>query len=151
MKNIAIIGTGLAALRAGLEIAKNKETNLTFWEKSPSVGGRVATRRLESQFINHGTTKFDNFDVIINLDQVASKFGPFLDFSGGATRLPKAMRDEINKLSSGIQWNFNKKITKITLDGKLESEENLFEYDAILITAPLPQAEELLAQKFAFP
>jgi predicted NAD/FAD-dependent oxidoreductase len=151
MKNIAIIGTGLCALRAGLEIALNKTTHLTFWEKSPSVGGRVATRRLESQFINHGATKFDNLELVMKQDHVARKFEPFFDFSEGATKLPKAMKDEINKLTSNIQWNFNKKITRITLDGKLESEEDLYEYDTILITAPLPQTEILLGQKFAFP
>jgi predicted NAD/FAD-dependent oxidoreductase len=151
MKNIAIIGTGLCALRAGLEIALSKNTHLTFWEKASSVGGRVATRRVESQFINHGSTKFDNLELVMQQDYDASKFEPFFDFSEGATKLPKAMKDEINKLTSNIQWNFNKKITHITLDGKLESEKDLYEYDAILITAPLPQTEILLGQKFSFP
>jgi renalase len=150
MKNIAIIGTGLTALRAGLEIALSKNTHLTFWEKSSSVGGRVATRRFESQFINHGATKFDNLELVKKRDQSASKFEPYFDFSEGATKLPRAMRDEINKLSSNINWNFNKQITRITLDGKLQSDKNLYEYDAILITAPLPQSEILLSQNFSF-
>ena len=56
MKNIAIIGAGIT----GVTLANllQKKYNLTVFEKSRGVGGRMATRRAEPYQFNHGAQYF---------------------------------------------------------------------------------------------
>ena len=56
MKNVAIIGAGIT----GVTIANllQKKYNLTVFEKSRGVGGRMATRRAEPYQFNHGAQYF---------------------------------------------------------------------------------------------
>ena len=56
MKNVAIIGTGIT----GVTLANllHKKYNLTVFEKSRGVGGRMATRRAEPYQFNHGAQYF---------------------------------------------------------------------------------------------
>ena len=56
MKNIAIIGAGIT----GITLANllQKKYNLTVFEKSRGVGGRMATRRAEPYQFNHGAQYF---------------------------------------------------------------------------------------------
>ena len=56
MKNVAIIGAGIT----GVTLANllHKKYNLTVFEKSRGVGGRMATRRAEPYQFNHGAQYF---------------------------------------------------------------------------------------------
>ncbi len=56
MQNVAVIGAGIT----GVTLANllQKEVNLTVFEKSRGVGGRMATRRAEPYQFNHGTQYF---------------------------------------------------------------------------------------------
>ena len=56
MKNVAIIGAGIT----GITLANllQKKYNLTVFEKSRGVGGRMATRRAEPYQFNHGAQYF---------------------------------------------------------------------------------------------
>ena len=56
MKNIAVIGAGIT----GITLANllQKKVNLTVFEKSRGVGGRMATRRAEPYQFNHGAQYF---------------------------------------------------------------------------------------------
>ena len=56
MKNVAVIGAGIT----GITLANllQKKVNLTVFEKSRGVGGRMATRRAEPYLFNHGTQYF---------------------------------------------------------------------------------------------
>jgi len=56
MKKIAIIGTGLAGLTA-TKLLQN-HANVTLFEKSRGVGGRLATRRAEPYQFDHGAQFF---------------------------------------------------------------------------------------------
>ena len=143
MKSIAIIGAGIAGLRAGLELSKIHE--VTIYEKSPSVGGRVASRRFSTDVVNHGAESFDGLDYLSH-DPLLKKFHDDFDFSAAATRLPKAMRDFFLE-SSHSSILFNTKISRINDQGHVRSEQgNEIPYDSIIITAPLPQVRELLGE-----
>ena len=56
MQNVAVIGAGIT----GITIANllHEKVNLTVFEKSRGVGGRMATRRAEPYQFNHGTQYF---------------------------------------------------------------------------------------------
>ena len=56
MKNVAVIGAGIT----GITLANllQKKVNLTVFEKSRGVGGRMATRRAEPYQFNHGAQYF---------------------------------------------------------------------------------------------
>ena len=56
MKNVAVIGAGIT----GISLANllQKKVNLTVFEKSRGVGGRMATRRAEPYQFNHGAQYF---------------------------------------------------------------------------------------------
>ena len=56
MKNVAVIGAGIT----GITLANllQKKFNLTIFEKSRGVGGRMATRRAEPYQFNHGAQYF---------------------------------------------------------------------------------------------
>ncbi len=141
MKSIAIVGAGIAGLRAGLELSKIHK--VTLYEKSPSVGGRVASRRFGSAVVNHGAANFDGMDYLEN-DSLAEKFRSEFDFTEAATKLPKAMRDMLLE-SPNLSVHFNSKISSISYQCELKNESGLENsYDAVIITAPIPQVRELL-------
>lgn len=136
---IAIIGAGISGLRAGLELVRDHD--VTIFEKSAGVGGRVATRRVDGLAINHGSPRFDRIETLGD-DPFAYQFHPMLRFTQEATALPKAMRDEL--LSHGAKLMINTKVTKVE-DRKIHFEDrNVMNFEAILLTPPLPQVRELV-------
>ena len=56
MKNVAVIGAGITGI--ALANLLQKKVNLTIFEKSRGVGGRMATRRAEPYKFNHGAQYF---------------------------------------------------------------------------------------------
>ena len=95
MQNVAVIGAGIT----GITIANllQKKVNLTVFEKSRGVGGRMATRRAEPYQFNHGTQYF----------KIENK--EFKDF------LQPLMRNKIIKpLETNYIEIFNKKVIKRT-------------------------------------
>lgn len=144
MKNIAIIGAGIAGLRATLHLCQNPEFSVTVWEKSPSVGGRVATRRYAETFVNHGIAAFDAADKLVSEDPMAQEFATLLKFEKQATELPKAMLRQIKSLNESLPFHFNQRITKVDSLGSLWVGETQHVYDHIIITAPMAQVTEML-------
>ena len=141
MKQIAIIGAGISGLRAALELTRSH--HVTIFEKSSGVGGRVATRRLASSFINHGAEKFDGQDKLKN-DPMAAKYSRFFSFDAGATGLPKAMRDELSE--SGAKFRLNAKVTAIEGLSIILEDGERHSFDGIILTAPVPQVREILGE-----
>lgn len=136
---IAIVGAGISGLRAALEMTHSRD--ITIFEKSPGVGGRVATRRADSVQINHGAPKFDRTDILTD-DPFAEKYSRFFDFKEGATALPKAMRDDL--LNSGVKFMLNTRVASVE-DKKIILEDKSFHsFEAMILTAPIPQIMEMV-------
>ena len=57
MKQIAVIGAGIAGLAAAQRL-KKPELGITLFEKSRGLGGRMATRRVEDLQFDHGAQYF---------------------------------------------------------------------------------------------
>lgn len=146
MRKLAIIGTGLAGLRAGLALAQVPNVALSYFEKSPSVGGRVATRRFAGSFVNHGAPVFEDLAKVHELDPEAKKFQTELEFSREATALPKAMREHLVKeFGERVSFHFNTRVKTVTSLGVVTLEDGgQQQFDHVIITAPLPQIREML-------
>lgn len=139
---IIIVGAGIAGLRAGLELAPAHE--VTILEKSSGVGGRIASRRMGSVVVNHGAQEFQRGAWILNGDPLAKKFETLLPLKAAATDLPKALRDEFLRLGGVLR--LKTRIKK--LEGKTVTFEDgqSLSFDAAVLTSPVPQTREILAQ-----
>ena len=69
MKRIAIIGAGLAGLTCGKALQQAGH-DVVIFEKSRGIGGRLATRRAEPFYFDHGVAAFtasdDDFQGFVN-------------------------------------------------------------------------------------
>ncbi len=144
LKEIIIIGSGIAGLRAALEIAKDKNTKVTILEKSPSVGGRIATRRFGDLYVNHGAEKFDGLSKVMKIDPEAKALIKPDILQGRATDFPKHLRDLLSQYGTRVEFKFNWEVAKVFDDSSLVSkdDEKLY-FDHLIITAPVPQAEKI--------
>lgn len=135
---IAVIGAGMAGLRAALELVPHH--TVTVFEKSSGVGGRVASRRYGEIAVNHGAKHFDRRE-IISTDPMAEKFKDHFSFAGAATDLPKKMRDMFVDLGGVLK--LRTRIHKFSED-TLHFEDGTSEkFDRYIFTAPIPQIREI--------
>lgn len=142
MKRVAIIGAGISGLRAALEI---KVGEVHFFEKSPSVGGRVASRRYEEKVVNHGAMEFNGLALLDN-DPEASNFHRELSLRPRATDLPKAMRDALLQRGN-VRFFFQNRVREVNREGEVFIEDGVkYFYDQVILTPPIPQIRELLKE-----
>lgn len=115
------------------------------FEKSPSVGGRLATRRFTDGFVNHGAQEFTDHERVLSHDPKAWKFrADILFHDSPATALAKALRDEL--LDSGrVSFAFSTHVTQVTGQGEvLTASAPPRSFHRVIITAPMPQTQVLL-------
>lgn len=147
---VAVVGAGLAGLAAARELgALGHEA--TVFEKSRGLGGRLAARRAEGTVLDHGSpvvcappqtalrALVDSLDLS---DRVDLDTG--IAFQAGATRLPKLMAD-------GLDVRLGIRLSAIRAAGgglELGDEQGNTHgvVDGVVVTAPAPQAADLLEQ-----
>lgn len=145
-KDCLIIGAGLSGLLLGQGL-KEKNVDFLILEKSRGVGGRLATRRIDNQGFDHGAgfLKFDptliNLTHEMNLHHSIKLSDEGMVFEGGMTTLPKALAQNlpIQKETRALKIEKNKDHWIVDT----ESGES-FITKILVITAPIPQALELL-------
>ncbi len=146
---IGIIGGGLSGLIAARKL-QSAGHDVEVIEKSRSVGGRLATRRISEGQADHGAVYFTVRDEVFNDDVqqwvsagvVKKWFGdPHPKYVGveGMNKLAK-------HLAEGLQVRLQEKVINLAAkdQGVLVTDSGDHHFDAILLTAPLPQALELL-------
>lgn len=141
--DLLIIGAGLC----GISLARKTSSKSIILEKSRGVGGRIATRRIENLGFDHGASYLKKSDNLLNLIKEAGLEGSVtVDSSGvfvseGMTQLPKKLSDDLD-IRKGLKAERIERSAgnwMVTTDsGESFSSPNL------VITAPLPQALELL-------
>lgn len=171
--NIAIIGAGLAGLGAARELQRAGHA-VTIFEKSRAVGGRLAARRAgiegHTLVFDHGAQNIKGADSA--LDAIARELlGPSAireiaapvclhdgsrilpgdpaanaetkwSCEGGITRLAKA-------LAAGGDIRFGVRVASLSesvagVELRDETASPIGNYDRVILTAPAPQAVELL-------
>ncbi len=144
---IAIIGAGFSGCNLYNNL-KEKYENITIFEKSRGVGGRLSTKYIEDKFIDHGTSslipitddlKFFCLDLAKN-GILKAKYDEFIP-KNGINSICKFLIDE-----KDLQTNT--KITKAkNINNKwiLEDENNVIyeDFDLLFIAIPAPQITQI--------
>lgn len=154
---VVIIGAGMAGLMAASKLQAAGHPVLVL-EKSRALGGRLATRRLQSAVFDHGAQYFTAKDVRFQRlvdDWVArdvarvwfhkstenGKSYPTFIGRDGMTTIAK-------HLAQGVDVRKEAKVTRLAMAETgwqifLESDE-LLQASAVVMTAPTPQAVDIL-------
>jgi renalase len=162
IQSCLVIGAGLAGLIAAGHLQK-KGCQVTLLEKSKGLGGRLATRRIGEAVFDHGAQFFSVhsmfFRILAEDMQDAGVIQPwsrgFLNafrqesFDGYLRfRGTHGMTDVAKFLAENLHIALNEKVTQIEqLPGSWRvtcESGRVDEAEALLITAPLPQAMSLL-------
>lgn len=149
---IVIVGAGLSGIMAALTLKEKGYQDIILVEKSRSVGGRMATRRIESGKVDHGaqfftvrTEKFQAFvDDWLEKGSVKRWFGEdyqrYLSVDG--------MNAFAKKLAANVSVRLQTRITEIkknTNGYTLTTDKGeIIDAKAVIVTAPAPQAKVLL-------
>jgi renalase len=149
--HIIIIGAGLTGLLLAQKLT-NSAKECVILEKSKGLGGRIATRRINDKGLDHGAAYFSsNNNFLKNLSELsltAIQSDRGLYINGGMVQIAK-------KLSSNLNVLKEKKVISLTHSSDkwlLKTEDgSSFECTKIVLTAPVPQALELLSQSGLHP
>ncbi|WP_117161775.1 NAD(P)/FAD-dependent oxidoreductase [Paraliobacillus sp. X-1268] len=149
---IVIVGAGMSGIMAARTLKEKGYQDILLVEKSRSVGGRMATRRIEKGKIDHGaqfftvrTKKFQTFvDEWIENANVKHWFGDdyyrYMSVDG--------MNAFAKKLAEDISVRLQKRITEIKKNATgyilTTDEGEAINASAVIVTAPAPRAKTLL-------
>lgn len=141
-----IVGAGLTGLVLAQKL-KAKGHSPLILEKSRGLGGRIATRRLEGMGFDHGLSFLPHsrecLDLIkeYSLNSLMKVTSQGIILEGGMNLLAKS-------LSKDLQIMKEQRLEKITPLGEgwelVTDQQQKFTTGKLIITAPLPQAIELL-------
>jgi renalase len=148
---VAVIGAGLAGVVAARNLAAAGH-EVVIWEKSRGVGGRTASRRAGSgaRFDHGAPFLHDGASELVGVPAVAPHQFVLADGTArtetvgvGAANAPA------KELATGLDIRTATRVDAITADGPgwtLTGDDGaaLGAYDAVIVTAPAPQAAELL-------
>jgi len=154
---ILIIGAGMCGLTAG-RLLHEAGLDVTLLDKGRGVGGRMATRRIEDAVFDHGaqflTARSDWFSEVVEQWQNDGVVAPWFvgSESGSHQRYRGApsMNAIAKHLASGLDVRTSSTVIAVRRDGahwnvQLESGDDLA-CDVCLITAPIPQAVNLVSE-----
>lgn len=150
-KRIGIIGGGIAGVFAARQLMTEGYA-VEIIEKSQSVGGRMATRRIDEGTADHGAVFFT-----VRTDELAQEVDEWLEqglirkwFGDDFPRYVavNGMNQLVQSIARGIPVHLNEQVERILAEGPALQTTAAAEtrtYDAILLTAPVPQAYDLLS------
>jgi predicted NAD/FAD-dependent oxidoreductase len=177
MKDVIVIGAGMAGLICAQQL-KQAGLDVTIVEKSAGVGGRMATRRLQGTWVDHGaqliSIKSDSFDRFIrklqekqivqewtrNVYQLSESglFPPDADKRHtryccplGMTAIAKYLSNELSIINNARVIGVNHNDIRWQL---MTDRQEILETKAIVSTMPAPQFlplfEEVLSPASSF-
>lgn len=149
--NIGIIGAGLSGIVAARELVRQGHT-VELMEKSRSVGGRLATRRIGDGKADHGAVYFTVRGETLKrtVDDWVERGWVRVWYADPYPRY--VARDGMNalakRLADGLTVHLNERAETVTLKNGtvfVKTDVATRNYDRLLITSPLPQTFDLLA------
>ncbi len=174
IKNIAVIGAGLAGTTFATLIKKNVDVKI--FEKSKKVGGRMSTRKETSFNFDHGaqffkikTNDFKNFLLDLFAQKIIKSWNFRLAyFEGQYLNKIKLIEDEdkffvgvpnmdsiIKYLSKNCNVILNTKIERIVRKNDKwnlygQNKKSYGFYDWVILTLPAQQSLKLISKKISF-
>ncbi len=141
--DVLIVGAGLS----GLCLAQKLGRKTILVEKSRGVGGRIATRRIDDMGLDHGAPLLPDDLMIRDLFREAG-LGGAERANGSGLYLPGAMTQIPKAMARGLDIRKSTRVTSLRRTGQgwqVETDgPEVFQANDLVITAPLPQALELL-------
>ncbi|MDI9878744.1 NAD(P)/FAD-dependent oxidoreductase [Flectobacillus longus] len=150
-QKILIIGAGIAGLRAA-QVLSQDSFLVTIVDKGRGVGGRMATRRFADTKADHGAQYFsvkskafqDFIDEaekqqIVKPWKVTDKTHLRYICPDGMSTLPKFM-------AQGLEVKLAQKIVRISNNIAFAESGEQFDFDKLVITAPIPQVLQLFEE-----
>ncbi|HQT64750.1 MAG: hypothetical protein B7Z75_03205 [Acidocella sp. 20-57-95] len=160
IKNIAVVGAGMAGLAAASHLAK-AGLNVTLFDKGRKPGGRMATRASDGFMFNHGCQfanarddEFRNWLIAHGAEIWPASDGRFSgtpDMAGLAGRMAGGLNLQTGTHVSFLgrddtRWRLSLRDAASTPPGLVEAGGALsVPFDAVLLATPAPQAGPLLA------
>ena len=173
MTSIAIIGSGIAALTAARQL--NDVADVTLFEKSRGVGGRMATRRAEPYSFDHGaqfftakTPAFQEFLAPLEAVGIIQHWGArFAEIDNGKIISQRVWDDQLphyvgtpamnavgKYLSDGLKSVLGTRIARIEHTDKWclwdHHGQNVGEFDWVISTVPAGQSMDILPPSVSF-
>lgn len=149
--DVIIVGGGLAGIMAANTLKEAGVTDVLIVEKSKSVGGRLATRRIGAGKADHGTQFFTAFTDLFNKHALSwHKNGWTKKWFGGTH--PRyygvsGMSDLAKLLAEGLNTKLSTKVVSVH-EGEqgfyLKTDKEELQAKALIMTAPMPQIMELM-------
>ena len=150
---VAIIGGGLSGLMAARTLKDNGLDDVLMIEKARSVGGRLATRRLENGRVDHGTQFFtvrtQSFQTIVDQWLAAGWVRKWFGDKHPRYLSENGMNALAKHLAEGTDALLNTRVTELKKDHQyiLNTENGqVVRAEAVIVTAPTPQAIDLVKQ-----
>ncbi|MCU0313918.1 MAG: FAD-dependent oxidoreductase [Solirubrobacteraceae bacterium] len=142
---IAVIGAGVAGLACAAELTAGG-AEVTVFEKSRGPGGRTSTRRTEAGAFDHGCPGLVHGAWLLELAPLGLEHA---EFAGREVPVP-AMSALCRALAAGLDVRAGVRVERISREeggaGLLgEDGAALGIFERVAVTAPAPQAAELLA------
>lgn len=166
MKKVVIVGAGIAGLTCGKAL-QTRGIEAIILEKSMGVGGRVATRRAQGTWLDHGlpylqTGTDPRFNDWVKelLDRQIIQYWTenrfLLSVHGLANQLedrpffvcPLGISGIAKYLAKGQQFHLQTKVTALQINHnqwQISTDRGEFSADILVMTPPAPQTYELLA------
>ena len=151
---VAVVGAGIAGLVAARDLAA-AGAHVTVIEKSRGLGGRMAARRLEGTVVDHGLPVLEvpPASLLAGLVQGMAPGAVALDgdavaWPAGMTALPKAMA-AADASPGSVELLLDTRVGGLRAAGEAievaqDQGNTIGAFDAVVITAPAPQAVDLL-------
>ena len=152
---VVIVGAGMSGLVAANElVAKGHE--VTVLDKGRAVGGRMASKRFEGARFDHGAQHFsvrsDAFEEMVRELSSAGVVGVWYEGVSLTTdngleprhRGVPAMRSICEHLAEGLDVRTSALAVGVTSGSLTLDSGELISADAVIVTAPIPQALDLL-------
>lgn len=146
-----VVGAGISGLLLARDLQSTGMYDIIVAEKSRGLGGRLATRRDGELKFDHGVQFFELNNNCECIFEEWLKVGLLSKIVLNGETLyycPQGMTSLAKFLANTLQVQTNRKVSKIKKKGSVW-EVSFFEdetdtFDSIFITAPIPQALELL-------
>ena len=142
---VAIIGAGVAGLACAGELAAAGHA-VTIFEKARGPGGRISSRRTDHGSFDHGCPVLARGAWLLEFAPLGLELA---DFAHGEVPVPR-MSALARALAQDLDVRSGVRVSPVTRDGagfRLTADDgaDLGAFDRVGVTAPAPQAAELLA------